>query len=86
MKLEYSICAVHGLDGNGFDTWTAPNSTMWLRDLLPETEPFKQQSRIMTFGYSSQVRDRENLSGVIEWADYLLTQIGALRKTAIVSS
>jgi hypothetical protein len=35
----------------------------------------------MTFGYSSQLRDRSNISGVKDWADDLLTQVGWVRKT-----
>jgi hypothetical protein len=40
----------------------------------------------MAFGYSSQIRDRANMSGVIEWADGLLAQVGAVRTTVAVST
>jgi hypothetical protein len=76
-----SICAIHGLNGNAFDTWAAKtNHKMWLRDLLPTSKPF-DKARIMTFGYSSQLSDRANLSGVSEWAHYLLTSISSVRQT-----
>jgi hypothetical protein len=80
MAPNFSICTVHGLDGNGFDTWAAENSSMWPRDILPTTEPFTK-SRVMTFGYSSQIRGQGNTSGILQWADYLLTQVGEVRKT-----
>lgn len=79
-----SICTVHGLGGNAFETWADNNSTMWPRDMLPDTRPFKK-SRVMTFGYSSQIKGRANKSGIIQWADSLLTQIGGVRNTAEVS-
>jgi hypothetical protein len=39
----------------------------------------------MTFGYSSQLRDKSNVSGISDWADDLLTQVGWVRKTKSVS-
>jgi hypothetical protein len=83
---DYSICAIHGLQGNAFDTWEAGNETrtsMWLRDYLPYTPPFKR-ARIMTFGYSSQVRDRQNVSDIRVWAKNLLWAVENVRPLAIV--
>ncbi|KAE9380791.1 hypothetical protein N431DRAFT_459708 [Stipitochalara longipes BDJ] len=78
---DLDICAVHGLNGNAFDTWVAKtNNKMWLRDILPTSKPF-DKARIMTFGYSSQLIDRANLSGVSEWAHHLLTSISSVRQT-----
>ncbi len=79
------MCTVHGLDGNAFDTWAANKSVMWPREMLPETGPFRK-SRVMSFGYSSQIRDRANKSGVLQWADSLLMQVGAVRDTQEVSA
>jgi hypothetical protein len=77
----YSICAIHGLNGNAFDTWVAKtNKKMWLRDLLPSSKPF-HKARIMTFGYSSQLSDRSNLSGMGEWAHHLLVSMSSVRQT-----
>ena len=76
-----SICAIHGLNGNAFQTWTAKtNSKMWLRDLLPSSKPF-DNARIMTFGYSSQLADRANLSGISEWAHHLLVSMSGVRQS-----
>ncbi|TVY82809.1 Protein SERAC1 [Lachnellula suecica] len=81
-KADLDICAIHGLNGNGFDTWVAERTgTMWLRDILPTTQPF-DKARIMTFGYSSQLKDRGNLAGISEWAHHLLVCISSVRKTA----
>ncbi|OBT73983.1 hypothetical protein VF21_05998 [Pseudogymnoascus sp. 05NY08] len=80
---DLDICAVHGLNGNAFDTWAAQSTTktiMWLRDLLPTTEPF-ENARVMTFGYSSQLSDRQNLSGILEWSHHLLLSVSNVRKS-----
>jgi len=77
---DLDICAVHGLDGNSFDTWAARNNKMWLRDILPARKPF-DRARIMTFGYSSQLSDRANLSGISEWAHQLLVCISSVRQS-----
>jgi hypothetical protein len=78
-----SICAVHGLNGNGFDSWVSESkskSTMWLRDLLPTTKPF-DNARIMTFGYSSRLRDTANVSGMSEWVQDLLGCMNRIRQS-----
>ena len=72
-----SICAVHGLGGNAFDTWMA-TSKMWLRDLLPNSTPFGE-SRIMIFGYDSTLFNRKSNDRIRDWADELLKQIGYVR-------
>ncbi|KAG9508317.1 hypothetical protein J7337_001881 [Fusarium musae] len=75
---KFDICAVHGQDGNAMDTWTAGNGTMWLRDLLPEHENFKN-SRIMTFGYDSDLTDRITVMGLNDWAATLLRSLDEVR-------
>ncbi|KAF7888617.1 uncharacterized protein EAF02_003158 [Botrytis sinoallii] len=78
---EVDVCAVHGLNGNAFESWVATkNQKMWLRDLLPLSKPF-DKARIMTFGYSSRLRDRGNLSGITVWSQDLLRSVSSLRKT-----
>ncbi|RDW56559.1 hypothetical protein BP6252_14087 [Coleophoma cylindrospora] len=86
-EAKIDICAVHGLNGNGFDTWlwkpeqtrsqsdsesTATTpSPMWLRDILPKVPSFSN-CRIMTFGYDSSVKDSGNNETIINWATLLL--------------
>lgn len=82
-----SLCAVHGLGGNAFDTWTANNGTMWLRDLLPQKDTaLAGNFRTMTFGYSSELTDKRNISGIVEWATYLLQGLSSVRQTEAVCS
>ena len=74
---RHSVCAVHGLGGNAFDTWMGV-SKMWLRDLLPGSSPFAK-SRIMTFGYNSTLVNRESNDRIKDWADALLRQVGFVK-------
>ena len=73
----HSICSVHGLGGNAFDTWMG-SSKMWLRDLLPNSTPLGR-SRIMTFGYDSSLINRKSDNRIRDWADELLRQVGYVR-------
>ena len=73
-----SICAVHGLGGNAMDTWTAANNKMWLRDFLPVSEYFAK-SRIMTFGYDSDLTDSRSVMRIENWAQSLLDSVNQVR-------
>ncbi|KAI9648606.1 hypothetical protein NHQ30_003243 [Ciborinia camelliae] len=76
---DLDICAVHGLNGNAFESWVATkNRKMWLRDILPYSKPF-DKARIMTFGYSSRLRDKGNLSGITVWSQDLLRIVSSVR-------
>ncbi|RSL62603.1 hypothetical protein CEP54_005629 [Fusarium duplospermum] len=78
-KVDMDICAVHGLGGNAIDTWTASdNGLMWLRDYLPSLEHFSN-SRIMTFGYDSDLRDQKSVAGLENWAELLIHCISEVR-------
>ncbi|KAH9213875.1 hypothetical protein DL95DRAFT_301523, partial [Leptodontidium sp. 2 PMI_412] len=77
------ICAVNGLNENAFETWSTGN-LMWLRDLLPQTKEF-QDSRIMTFGYSSEKSTRGITRVLKGWADGLLRHLCSVRTTDEVS-
>jgi len=46
------VVAVHGLQGDLYQTWTHENGTMWLESILPDRTPY---ARIMTFGYDSTI-------------------------------
>ncbi|KAF4338455.1 eukaryotic translation initiation factor 3 [Fusarium beomiforme] len=76
------ICAVHGLGGNAIDTWTAENGQLWLRDFLPAYEHTKtnfKKSRIMTFGYDSDLTDRSTVMELENWAETLLLSLNEVR-------
>ncbi|UPK97374.1 hypothetical protein LCI18_008309 [Fusarium solani-melongenae] len=79
-QIKMDICAIHGLGGNAIDTWTAKNGKMWLRDYLPSTGYF-DQSRIMTFGYDSDLTSKESVMTVDSWADSLLEYLSLIRKS-----
>ena len=81
--LELSICAIHGLNGNAFDTWAWEGRVMWLRDFLPK-EKSLARLRVMTFGYSSLARDKKNTSSLFEWSSDLLQSISAIRRSESV--
>jgi hypothetical protein len=68
------------------DTWTAKeNNTMWLRDVLPTTTYFKK-SRIMTFGYDSDMRAKGTVMNMEDWAQTLLTSVNSVRMSEKVCS
>ncbi|KAJ4234663.1 hypothetical protein NW759_001654 [Fusarium solani] len=79
-RIKMDICAVHGLGGNAIDTWTAKNGKMWLRDYLPSTGYFNE-SRVMTFGYDSDLTSKQSVMTVDSWADSLLEYLSLIRKS-----
>jgi hypothetical protein len=46
------IVALHGITGDAYNTWTAVNNILWLRDFLLEDLP---EARVFTYGYDAQV-------------------------------
>jgi protein SERAC1 len=80
----FSIIAIHGLDGHPQKSWTAPNGTLWLRDLLPEKLP---QARILTYVYDAYTRGREQLAdeSVYALAQKLLADLATERHDSNVS-
>jgi hypothetical protein len=80
-----SICFVHGLGGNAFDTWTVSNGgSMWPRDFLPSPKHFPN-SRIMTFGYDSDLTDSTTLMTMESCAQSLLRGVNEVRNSDEVS-
>ncbi|KAI5810664.1 Alpha/Beta hydrolase protein, partial [Pyronema omphalodes] len=71
------IVAVHGLNGHAFDTWTA-GDRMWLRDFLPHQ---LTRTRIMTYGYNSNVWDKLSTTTIPEFALALLSALVNKRGT-----
>lgn len=78
-KADMDICAVHGLGGNAMDTWTVSSKgLMWLRDYLPSSEYFSN-TRIMTFGYDSDLTDPSTVAGLENWAESLIHCLSEVR-------
>lgn len=74
-----SVCAVHGLNGNAFDTWTTEKNVLWLTDLLP-TAPGFEKARIMVFGYTSGLLDQKKAHDRLkDYAKELLNQLQFIR-------
>lgn len=46
------IVALHGITGDAFETFTAPNGTLWLQDFLSEDIP---GARVFSYGYDASV-------------------------------
>ncbi|KAM0259890.1 hypothetical protein ACHAPA_010497 [Fusarium lateritium] len=84
-EVEMDICTVHGLGGNAMDTWTAEGGAMWPRDYLSSSEYF-EKSRVMTFGYDSDLTDREIVMNLDNWAQTLLHSLDEVRTSEKVIS
>jgi hypothetical protein len=82
--IEFSIVAIHGLDGHLKNSWTADNGTFWLRDLLPEKVP---HARILTYGYDAYTHGRDQLANesVHDLAKDLLSSLATERRISNVS-
>ncbi|KAI8659743.1 hypothetical protein NCS56_01192100 [Fusarium sp. Ph1] len=77
--INMDICAVHGLGGNAIDTWNASDKgILWLRDYLPSSEYFNS-SRIMTFGYDSDLTDQGTVAELDNWAESLIHCLSEVR-------
>ena len=82
-----SICAIHGLNGNAFESFAWEGCKMWLRDFLPEPRQDYldlKQLRVMTYGYSSMLWDNKNTAGLDEWTMGLLQSVSAARRSLSV--
>ncbi|KAK2005460.1 ankyrin [Colletotrichum eremochloae] len=66
------IVAIHGLNGDAFTTWTHPNGTLWIKDLLPQ---FLPGCRVFTYGYPSQLVFNSSFARVQEYARVLLSSL-----------
>jgi hypothetical protein len=82
-----SICAVHGLNGNAFDTFAWEGRDMWLRDFLPQPRspyPGLTRPRVMTIGYNSLMNDNKSITGLDEWSLGLIQSVSAVRRSQSV--
>lgn len=61
---------------------------MWLRDFLPQPRdlhPGLRRLRVMTYGYSSLLRDNKNTTGLDEWSLGLIQSVSAARRSSSVT-
>ena len=72
---------MHGLNGDPFNTFTADNGKLWLRDFLPRQIP---DSRIMTFGCNSTLAGAWTASGMIDFVRDLLDRLSGRREESNV--
>jgi hypothetical protein len=74
---DVDIVAVHGLNGDAYNTWTHKQSQkLWLRDFLPTDVP---GARIYSFGYPSEVAFSADTGKLEDWARALLEGLKAAR-------
>lgn len=79
-----SLVAIHGLNGDPFDTWTHKDTgVMWLRDLLPEALP---NIRIATFGYNARFKNFTAQQDLRSISLKLLTELADIRSAAEVGN
>lgn len=81
---QYSIVAVHGLNGDAYKTWTSDKGDIcWLNDksLLPKYLP---KARILTWGYNANVTAPKggttSADRILQHAHTLVAQLHADRK------
>jgi hypothetical protein len=74
------IIALHGLNGNAFNTWTNKNKKLWLKEFLPRSLP---GARVYTFGYDSAIFSRSN-ADIGDFARRLLSELSLERQSESV--
>ena len=79
-KFDVDIVAIHGLNGDAYNTWTFQKSTdnrcLWLRDLLPDDIP---GARIFTYGYPAKAIFSSSKAMVPDFASWLLVSLNRVR-------
>lgn len=74
------IVALHGLNGDAFNTWTNKNKQLWLKEFLPRSLP---GARVYTFGYDSEIFGRSN-ADIGDFARRLLSELSLERESESV--
>ena len=74
---EVDIVAIHGLNGDAYETWTHHRSQkLWLRDMLPQDIP---GARIYTYGYPSHLFFSRSTATISDYAMKLLANLNSIR-------
>jgi hypothetical protein len=74
------IVAIHGICGDPLKTWTHPNNTLWLRDLLPKAIA---GARVFSFGYDAEVALTKAKGKIEDFARSLLNHLEAKRSDEV---
>jgi hypothetical protein len=80
-RYSVDIVALHGINGDAYDTWTHRNGKLWLRDFLAPQLP---GARVFSFGYRSEVAFTLATGQLGDFARSLLEQLNYIRRTAEV--
>lgn len=81
LTVSCSLVAIHGLNGDAFNTWThAQTGVMWLRDILPTA----LNARVMTFGYNARLNNITAKQNLRDISLKLLAELVDVRATAEV--
>jgi len=70
------IVAIHGINGDPYETWRHENGRLWLRDFLPKHIP---RVRVFSFGYDAQVAFTTSTADLQSFAKSLLGHLGRYR-------
>jgi triacylglycerol esterase/lipase EstA (alpha/beta hydrolase family) len=73
------VVAVHGLQGDSYQTWTHENGTMWLESILANKIPY---ARIMTFGYNSTIAFSSSAAKLEDKSIELINRLSMKRSSA----
>ncbi|KAL2041461.1 hypothetical protein N7G274_005843 [Stereocaulon virgatum] len=74
---EVDIVAIHGLNGDAYETWTHHRSQkLWLRDMLPQDMP---GARVYTYSYPSQLLFSRSTATISDYAMKLLAYLNSIR-------
>jgi hypothetical protein len=71
-RFDVDFIAIHGLNGDPWETWRHEDGTLWLRDLLPSGLP---GSRVWTYRYPADVFVGKDHSTLKNNARILLEEI-----------
>jgi triacylglycerol esterase/lipase EstA (alpha/beta hydrolase family) len=77
------VVAVHGLQGDLYQTWTHENGTMWLESILPDKIPY---ARIMTFGYNSAIAFSSSEAMLEDKSMELINRLSMKRSSVAIGS
>lgn len=74
------LVAIHGLQGDAYQTWKHANGSLWFVGFLPTNIPV---ARIMTFGYDSTVAFNKSVANIEDKALELLHHLSGKRSPVV---